>query len=144
PWLRTRPRGPPSRSICASLSERPRGARLRPERTPRAALLFLATVTFGYVEVSEPRSGVKFFCEQCKAKYQIADEKVAGKTVRMKCRKCGHLIEVKAEVTETSVASKAPGPNVPDPAEHDNEHDAATRVGMDVQSMLKMSTGPNA
>jgi predicted Zn finger-like uncharacterized protein len=51
---------------------------------------------------------MKFLCEQCKAKYQIADEKVAGKTVRMKCRKCGHLIEVRAEVTETSVAKELP------------------------------------
>jgi predicted Zn finger-like uncharacterized protein len=51
---------------------------------------------------------VKFLCEQCKAKYQIDDSKVAGKTVRMKCRKCGHLIEVRAEVTETSVASGLP------------------------------------
>jgi predicted Zn finger-like uncharacterized protein len=51
---------------------------------------------------------VKFLCEQCKAKYQIADEKIVGKTVRMKCRKCGHLIEVRAEVTETSVASDRP------------------------------------
>jgi predicted Zn finger-like uncharacterized protein len=41
---------------------------------------------------------VKFLCEQCKAKYQIADEKAAGKTVRMKCRKCGHLIEVRGVV----------------------------------------------
>lgn len=49
---------------------------------------------------------MKFLCDQCKAKYQIADEKVVGKTVRMKCRKCGHLIEVKAEITETSVATK--------------------------------------
>ena len=39
---------------------------------------------------------MKFLCENCKAKYQIADEKVAGKTVRMKCRKCGHQIEVDA------------------------------------------------
>ena len=46
---------------------------------------------------------MKFFCEQCKAKYQIADDKVAGKTVRMKCRKCGHIIELRAEVTESSV-----------------------------------------
>ncbi|HEX8790421.1 MAG TPA: zinc-ribbon domain-containing protein, partial [Polyangiaceae bacterium] len=45
---------------------------------------------------------MKFLCEQCKAKYQIADEKAAGKTVRMKCRKCGYLIEVRAAVTETS------------------------------------------
>ncbi len=47
---------------------------------------------------------MKFLCDQCKAKYQISDDKVAGKTVRMKCRKCGHLIEVRAAVTETSVA----------------------------------------
>jgi predicted Zn finger-like uncharacterized protein len=39
---------------------------------------------------------MKFLCDNCKAKYQIADEKVAGKTVRMKCRKCGHLIEIRA------------------------------------------------
>ena len=39
---------------------------------------------------------MKFLCDNCKAKYQIADDKVAGKTVRMKCRKCGHLIEIRA------------------------------------------------
>jgi predicted Zn finger-like uncharacterized protein len=50
---------------------------------------------------------VKFLCEHCKAKYQIADDKVAGRTVRMKCRKCGGAIEVRAAVTETSVAMKA-------------------------------------
>jgi predicted Zn finger-like uncharacterized protein len=53
---------------------------------------------------------MKFLCDNCKAKYQIADEKVAGKTVRMKCRKCGHQIEVRAAVTETSTASAAPRP----------------------------------
>ena len=51
---------------------------------------------------------MKFLCDQCKAKYQIADEKVAGKTVRMKCRKCGHMIEVRAAVTETSVSIDMP------------------------------------
>ena len=50
---------------------------------------------------------LKFLCEHCKAKYQIADDKVAGRTVRMKCRKCGGQIEVRAAVTETSVAMKA-------------------------------------
>lgn len=56
---------------------------------------------------------MKFLCDNCKAKYQIGDDKVAGKTVRMKCRKCGHLIEVSANVTESSVAQKltsAPAP----------------------------------
>ncbi len=38
---------------------------------------------------------MRFSCENCQAKYQVADEKVAGKTIRMKCRKCGHAIEVK-------------------------------------------------
>ena len=57
------------------------------------------------------RCAMKFLCEQCKAKYQISDDKVAGKTVRMKCRKCGHMIEVKAEVTETSVSKSLPPPD---------------------------------
>ena len=52
---------------------------------------------------------VKFLCDQCKAKYQISDDKVAGKTVRMKCRKCGHMIEVRAAVTGTSVADRNTG-----------------------------------
>jgi predicted Zn finger-like uncharacterized protein len=56
---------------------------------------------------------LKFFCEQCKAKYQIADEKVAGKTVRMKCRKCGHVIELRAEVTESSAIAHAPAATAP-------------------------------
>jgi predicted Zn finger-like uncharacterized protein len=37
---------------------------------------------------------VKFLCDNCKAKYQISDEKVVGKTVRMKCRRCEHVIEI--------------------------------------------------
>ena len=55
---------------------------------------------------------MKFLCEQCKAKYQIADEKVVGRTVRMKCRKCGHMIEVRAAVTESSVSTES-GPPPP-------------------------------
>ena len=52
---------------------------------------------------------MKFLCDNCKAKYQIGDDKVAGKTVRMKCRKCGHLIELRAEVTESSAMGNSPG-----------------------------------
>ena len=46
---------------------------------------------------------MKFLCEHCKAKYQVADDKVAGKTVRMKCRKCGHPIEVRATTSDVTV-----------------------------------------
>ncbi len=56
---------------------------------------------------------MKFFCDQCKAKYQIADDKVVGKTVRMKCRKCGHIIELRAEVTESSVIAGLPISSAP-------------------------------
>ncbi len=51
---------------------------------------------------------MKFVCDSCKAKYQIGDEKVAGKTLRMKCRRCGHMIQVAASVTETSVSTRLP------------------------------------
>src|SRR5689334_20974116 len=51
---------------------------------------------------------MKFVCENCKAKYQIGDDKVAGKTLRMKCRRCGHMIQVSATVTETSVSKLNP------------------------------------
>ena len=51
---------------------------------------------------------MKFLCDQCKTKYQIADEKALGKTLRMKCRKCGHLIEVRA--------AAAVSPSTPPPA----------------------------
>jgi predicted Zn finger-like uncharacterized protein len=37
---------------------------------------------------------MKFLCPSCKAKYQLADEKVSGRSVRMKCRKCGYMIQI--------------------------------------------------
>lgn len=53
---------------------------------------------------------MKFLCPSCKAKYQISDEKVAGRSVRMKCRKCGHMIQVSSEDAISS--SSAPPPPV--------------------------------
>jgi predicted Zn finger-like uncharacterized protein len=72
-------------------------------RTSRPRLGFLANV-------GKRVERVKFLCDQCQAKYQIADEKAAGKTVRMKCRKCGHLIEVRATVVDGSDAMSIPPP----------------------------------
>src|SRR6185369_13418432 len=53
---------------------------------------------------------MKFLCENCKAKYQIGDDKVAGKTVRMKCRRCGFDIHVNAS-TIVEEPSAAPWPD---------------------------------
>src|SRR5262249_42315902 len=74
---------------------------------------------------------MKFLCDNCKAKYQIGDEKVAGKTVRMKCRRCGHAIVVSAKLTESSVARgvselpPAPSPEVEAPPPSGPRHPAA-------------------
>ena len=37
---------------------------------------------------------MKITCQSCQAKYTIADEKVVGKTVKIKCKKCGAAIVV--------------------------------------------------
>lgn len=64
---------------------------------------------------------MRFSCENCQAKYQVADEKVAGKTIRMKCRKCGNSIEVKpvqaAEVSDlaTEFGATEQNPIAPPP-----------------------------
>src|SRR5215831_9641398 len=55
---------------------------------------------------------MKFLCPSCKAKYQIADEKVAGRSVRMKCRKCGYVIPI-------SEIPPAPETKPPDEADWD-------------------------
>src|SRR5450755_475634 len=74
---------------------------------------------------------MKFLCPSCKAKYQIADEKVAGRSVRMKCRKCGYVIQVSSvaglgdalpgseppsPMDMLSDATAAPAPATPEPA----------------------------
>jgi predicted Zn finger-like uncharacterized protein len=40
---------------------------------------------------------MKITCHSCGAKYTVSDEKVQGKTVKMKCRKCGTTIVVGAQ-----------------------------------------------
>lgn len=45
---------------------------------------------------------MKFLCRNCKAKYQIADEKVAGRTLRMTCQQCGEPIVVRGPARQTT------------------------------------------
>ena len=52
---------------------------------------------------------MKFLCRNCKAKYQIADEKVAGRTLRMTCQQCGEPIVVRGPARSSgSVAAARP------------------------------------
>jgi predicted Zn finger-like uncharacterized protein len=50
---------------------------------------------------------MKFLCDNCKAKYQIADEKIAGRTLRMKCRRCEHDIVIRGK--RSAQASQSTG-----------------------------------
>ena len=37
---------------------------------------------------------MKISCQSCQSKYNVADEKVQGKVVKIRCRKCGATIVV--------------------------------------------------
>ncbi len=50
---------------------------------------------------------MKFLCGNCKAKYQIADEKISGRTLRMKCRRCQHDIIIRGEEQAAAAAPAA-------------------------------------
>lgn len=44
---------------------------------------------------------MKIVCESCGAKYSIADEKVAGKVFKIRCKKCSAVIVVKGDSPES-------------------------------------------
>lgn len=72
---------------------------------------------------------MKINCQSCEAKYTIADEKVRGKTVKIRCKKCGAAILVKGE----DVA----------PALFEEEEDA-TRIFTNDNPLGMMSLSPAA
>jgi len=38
---------------------------------------------------------MKFSCDKCSARYTISDEKVRGKLLKIRCKSCGNVIEVR-------------------------------------------------
>jgi len=54
---------------------------------------------------------MKIVCESCQAKYSIADEKVAGKVFKIRCKKCSEVIVVHGDqaVPEEAVAQPVMG-----------------------------------
>jgi len=59
---------------------------------------------------------MKIVCDSCGAKYSIADEKVAGKVFKIRCKRCSQVIVVKgnegADAAPVAAASAAPGEGV--------------------------------
>jgi predicted Zn finger-like uncharacterized protein len=60
---------------------------------------------------------MKIACESCGAKYSIADEKVAGKVFKIRCKRCSEVIVVKGDQQGASDAAQA-GPGVGEPIWH--------------------------
>ena len=58
---------------------------------------------------------MKFLCPNCKTKYQIAEEKVAERSVKINCRNCGFLIRI-AQLSPGVPASPGAGFVLPKPA----------------------------
>src|ERR1700682_850478 len=76
---------------------------------------------------------MQFSCESCKAQLQIADEKVRGKRLIVRCRRCGAKIALADPALANSsprlvVPSSSPGPMriVPQPAAGPQQKDTDT------------------
>ena len=56
--------------------------------------------------MSRPLGGrLKISCQSCQAKYTIADEKVLGKIVKIRCKKCGATIVINGNEQEAATAA---------------------------------------
>ncbi len=54
---------------------------------------------------------MKIACQSCQAKYTIADEKVLGRVVKIRCKKCGATIVINGnEISDTTAAQMQPPP----------------------------------
>ena len=51
---------------------------------------------------------MKIECDKCSAKYSIADEKVRGKTFKIRCKKCSNVIIVRDKGAVAADAAAAP------------------------------------
>lgn len=63
---------------------------------------------------------MKIVCESCGAKYSIADEKVAGKVFKIRCKRCSEVIVVRGDQDSGGEVSDAPagGPTAVDAIWH--------------------------
>jgi predicted Zn finger-like uncharacterized protein len=60
---------------------------------------------------------MKITCQSCQSKYNVADDKVTGKIVKIRCRKCGATIVVDGTTAATTGSSASAAPAAPAPAQ---------------------------
>src|SRR5271169_6292829 len=69
---------------------------------------------------------MRFACDSCRAQYMISDEKVGPRGVKVRCKKCGHVIHVRRTEAEAEGAvaalqeADAPPPTPDAPTEESN------------------------
>lgn len=56
---------------------------------------------------------MKFYCDKCRTKYSIADEKVRGKVLKVRCKKCSHIITVREAASPAAGPKAAAPPRLP-------------------------------
>src|SRR5262245_37097480 len=54
---------------------------------------------------------MKFSCGECQAKYQIPDERVAGRKLKIRCRSCGAASSRLGDTTVEGIAGLPVGPS---------------------------------
>ncbi len=52
---------------------------------------------------------MKFYCDNCQTKYSIADKKVKGRVLKVRCKKCSHVITVREPRQRQSSAKPTRG-----------------------------------
>ncbi len=52
---------------------------------------------------------MKFICDNCSTKYSIADERVRGRVLKIRCKKCDFVITVREDVQAAAAAMQLPG-----------------------------------
>ena len=72
---------------------------------------------------------MKFACDRCQTKYSIADERVRGKVLKVKCKTCANLITVREARRPSGGGIPTAGPMVhsgavaAQPVSHEAEFD---------------------
>ena len=65
-----------------------------------------SAVTCRARQANRSSNGMKFVCDRCQTKYSIADERVRGKVLKVKCKTCANVITVR-EARRASVGGPA-------------------------------------
>ncbi|MDI7266886.1 MAG: zinc-ribbon domain-containing protein, partial [Myxococcota bacterium] len=58
---------------------------------------------------------MQFVCDRCKTKYEIELERIRGKSLKIRCRSCSTIIDVRDPALAAGRPAVAPPPKPPKP-----------------------------